>query len=178
MLPGPALTLTRPQLNHTISRAPSDTYGLDEVGSILSISTRSGRRRLYHYGIHGGSDLTPHMLWKVRREDLHQDTDLPRVTSMLPIELDHIVLAFSTLPSLFDLVYIAYRLSLLGDGYIARSSLVDLVKHGAGKPSEHLSDYPLAGPITGMHMVRNERTGERRILGGSDDGAIAIWSLE
>jgi hypothetical protein len=29
-----------------------------------------------------------------------------------------------------------------------------------------------------MHLVRNDRTGERYILGGTDDGGIAIWALE
>ena len=109
LLPEPILILIRPQLHHSVSLAPSDTYGLDAVGNIVSTSTRSGRRRLYHYGIHGEGDLAPYMLWKVRREDVHQDTDVPRVTSMLPIELDQIVLAFSKLPSPLELVCIAYR---------------------------------------------------------------------
>ena len=29
-----------------------------------------------------------------------------------------------------------------------------------------------------MHLIRNDRSGERYILGGTDDGGIAIWALE
>ena len=41
----------------------------------------------------------------------------------------------------------------------------------------HTSDGHLDGSITGVHLVQNERTNERLIVGGSDDGSIGIWSL-
>jgi WD repeat-containing protein 7 len=43
-------------------------------------------------------------------------------------------------------------------------------------PSE-VSDMPLDGYITSMHLARNDRTSEDLLIGGSDDGSIAIWSL-
>ncbi|KAG1887691.1 NUC071 domain-containing protein [Suillus subluteus] len=40
------------------------------------------------------------------------------------------------------------------------------------------SDMGLPSSILNMHLVRNDRTGQRYILGGTDDGGIAIWALE
>jgi len=41
-----------------------------------------------------------------------------------------------------------------------------------------VSDMPLNGYITGLHVVQNVRTKERFVLGGADDGTIAFWELE
>ncbi|PSR79560.1 hypothetical protein PHLCEN_2v6971 [Hermanssonia centrifuga] len=65
-----------------------------------------------------------------------------------------------------------------GDGLIAHSSFSELVQGKTRRTPDKISDLPLAGYITSMHLVTNEKTGERRIIGGSDDGAIAIWSYE
>jgi WD repeat-containing protein 7 len=36
----------------------------------------------------------------------------------------------------------------------------------------------LDGFIVGLHQIENERTGQKLIVGGADDGSIAIWSLQ
>lgn len=41
-----------------------------------------------------------------------------------------------------------------------------------------VSDIPLNGSITGLHLIQNDRTNERFIVGGSDDGCLAFWSQE
>jgi hypothetical protein len=43
---------------------------------------------------------------------------------------------------------------------------------------EKVSDTKLPSSVLHMHLVRKDRTGERYILGGTDDGGIAIWALE
>lgn len=43
---------------------------------------------------------------------------------------------------------------------------------------DKVSDMSLPSSILHMHLVRNDRTGKRYILGGTDDGGIAIWALE
>ncbi|KAJ3534487.1 hypothetical protein NM688_g7130 [Phlebia brevispora] len=150
--------LLQPQIIHSISLYPSDALSLSPKGTVISTTIRRGRRRLYCYGADAHGDMAPHMLWKVRREDVQQEPSAPRVTYMLPIELNHIILAFS-------------------DGHISRSSLGDLIRHGVTRSPDGMSDLPLAGPVTGLYVVKSEKTGEQRIIGGSDDGAIAIWSL-
>lgn len=41
-----------------------------------------------------------------------------------------------------------------------------------------ISDVPLNGSIVALYQVQNERTKERFIVGGSDDGCIALWLQE
>ena len=41
-----------------------------------------------------------------------------------------------------------------------------------------MSDVPLRGSITTLFLTENELTKERLIVGGADDGSIAIWSAE
>lgn len=43
---------------------------------------------------------------------------------------------------------------------------------------EKTCDIPLDGEITGLHLVDSETSGERILVGGADDGSIALWSLE
>lgn len=38
------------------------------------------------------------------------------------------------------------------------------------------SDIPLDGSITSLHVVDDERTKEKFVVGGSDDGSLAVWS--
>jgi hypothetical protein len=45
-------------------------------------------------------------------------------------------------------------------------------------PLAKVSEPPLDGLITGLHLVQNSRTKESFILGGADDGSIAFWALE
>lgn len=101
------LTKLRPHLFRSTSLPSSDTCILSAAGNILSTTIRSGRRRLYHHVIHGEIQSAPHLLWKARREDSQQDTAIPRVTSMLPIEVDHIILAFSKPLLVFRMPYSA-----------------------------------------------------------------------
>lgn len=95
--------------------------------------------------------------------------------SVLPVELNFVLLGYS-------------------DGHIRQTSLPCLLQRGYHAQSPPLSNFsPISGSdvlfdkvsdmslpssILNMHLVRNDRTGERYILGGTDDGGIAIWTLE
>ena len=37
------------------------------------------------------------------------------------------------------------------------------------------SNIPLNGPIVDLHFVHNDYTGKRLIVGGADDGSVAVW---
>ena len=41
-----------------------------------------------------------------------------------------------------------------------------------------MSDISLDGKITGLHLVDGESKHDRILVGGADDGSIALWSLE
>ena len=66
----------------------------------------------------------------------------------------------------------------VGDGTIGRSSFANLVQLKSDLAPEDASDIPLNGSIVGLHINQNDQTGEKLIVGGSDDGSVAIWSLE
>jgi WD repeat-containing protein 7 len=66
----------------------------------------------------------------------------------------------------------------LGDGTIGRSSFANLVQLKSNLAPGDVSDIPLNGSITALHITQNDQTGERLIVGGGDDGSVAIWSLE
>ena len=51
---------------------------------------------MYYYAVEDSGEVRPRTLWKARREDvLKPQPDAPRVTCMLPVELGHIILAYS-----------------------------------------------------------------------------------
>ncbi len=66
----------------------------------------------------------------------------------------------------------------VGDGTIGRSSFPDLVQLNSVPAPGDISDIPLQGYVIGLHVIQNDRTGERLVVGGADDGSVAIWSLE
>lgn len=40
-----------------------------------------------------------------------------------------------------------------------------------------MSDLALSGDVVSLHLIQNDRTEEKFILGGADDGSIGIWEL-
>ncbi|KAH9040230.1 hypothetical protein EDB84DRAFT_1587571 [Lactarius hengduanensis] len=124
--------------------------------------SRQGRRRIeLHTPIPSGEsrkEWTRTILWKSHDKGSNVPGD-KHITCMLPLELTHIVLGYS-------------------DGTIGRSSFAKLVHVNSQLAPEDVSDIPLDGFIVGLHIAQNDRTGERLIVGGADDGSVAIWSLE
>lgn len=42
---------------------------------------------------------------------------------------------------------------------------------------DSVSDIPLSGSVLGLQSLQNVRTGEKLLMGGADDGSVAVWSL-
>lgn len=122
------------------------------------ISSRGRRKIGLHTAISSGEsrkEWARTTLWKSHDRvpgDKH-------ITCMLPLELTHIVVGYS-------------------DGTIGRSSFAELVQVNSKLAPEDVSDIPLDGFIVALHIAQNDRTGERLIVGGADDGSVAIWSSE
>lgn len=68
------------------------------------------------------------------------------------------------------------RCSYIADGLLSRTTLFGLARDSSD--SSQKSDMPLPGAIVSMDVVKNNRTGERAVIGGADDGTIAVWSHE
>ena len=66
----------------------------------------------------------------------------------------------------------------LGDGTVGVTSFRKISHPWKDSADEVVSDVPLAGAITGLHLVQDRRTGEGLLVGGANDGSIAFWSLK
>ncbi|KZP13950.1 WD40 repeat-like protein [Athelia psychrophila] len=75
------------------------------------------------------------------------------------------------LPLDFETVLLGYD-----DGLIRRSSLAQMALPTSASLFSATSDIPLDGSITSLHIVDDARTKEKFIVGGSDDGSLAVWS--
>ncbi|KAL4080859.1 WD40-repeat-containing domain protein [Scleroderma citrinum] len=80
------------------------------------------------------------------------------LTAVLPLELDLILLGYS-------------------DGYVRQASCSALLSRYTKLLFEAQSRISISSSIRSLHFIRNESTGDAFIVGGSDDGGIAIWSL-
>jgi len=64
------------------------------------------------------------------------------------------------------------------DGLIRRSSFTQIAERRSLAEFRAVSNVPLNGSITKLHLVQNDRTNERFIVGGSEDGSLAFWTKE
>ena len=76
-----------------------------------------------------------------------------------------------------QLIVIFLILSYLADGRLRQSSLIQMIAD-SGKSSSEDSGLALNGFITSLFVALNERTRERFIIGGADDGSVGFWTLE
>ncbi|CAL1713651.1 unnamed protein product [Somion occarium] len=149
----------QPYLMHSSTLLPSDAYTITPAGHVLSTRVKRGRRRLEYTSLDdsAGSALS-YTLWSAR--DIKKNKDgVARITTTLPFELENLILGYS-------------------DGHIRRSSLQDVTRDADEGNPKNISDLPLPGDVLSIHLAVNGRTGERLLIGGADDGGIAIWDLE
>ncbi|KAI5996026.1 hypothetical protein F5J12DRAFT_896369 [Pisolithus orientalis] len=93
------------------------------------------------------------------------------LTAVLPLELDLILLGYTACSSLALRCY-----ERVSDS--PPSSAFPEPGHRDEKPLFAASSkYSIAASILSLHFIRNERTGDAFVIGGSDDGGVAIWSL-
>ncbi|OSC98008.1 WD40 repeat-like protein [Trametes coccinea BRFM310] len=145
-------------LRQTIPLSSYDVAALTQGGHLVSTRVKNGRRRI-HWASADQSDsvfakATARALWKART-DAFAPVPAPRVSRILPLELDLVVFGYT-------------------DGSLSRSSFKDAIRNARGISS----DLSLPGAILALDVVPNYRTGEHFLIGGADDGTIAIWSLE
>ena len=67
------------------------------------------------------------------------------------------------------------------DGRLRQYSIPQMSRKGENataltSSSTKTSEPALNGYILALHLVQNQRTKEKYLLGGADDGSIAFWS--
>ncbi|KAH9950696.1 WD40 repeat-like protein [Amylocystis lapponica] len=151
--------LMQPNLVQSASLLPSDACCVVHGERVVSTRVKNGRRRIESTSldIRGERIRRAHTLW-AGPENWPAGDAAPRLSCLLPVELYLVIQGYS-------------------DGSLRRSSLTQMIGRHGDSPRVS-SDVCLSGIITGLHVVDDERTKERFIIGGADDGSIAIWALE
>lgn len=178
------------------------SLGTPNAGSIISTTnevvtlryTSSSRKELSLFSPLESQDRIFHRLWRSQLATVsRQETDVT-LTAVLPLEFNSLIFGYSgfcrpSLPTLSD------EFVLPGDGRLRQTSFSALAvtppKSPLGLPLssssiqpievpqfQNTSNIPIPASICSLHLIRNERTGDRFIIGGSDDGGITVWTLQ
>ncbi|VDB82793.1 unnamed protein product [Peniophora sp. CBMAI 1063] len=129
---------------------------------ISSPISDKGRRKLevYHSPAdqRGHRQPRPETIWKANYDEQIGHASDRRITYILPYDLERFVLGFS-------------------DGTVGITSYHKMSR----SPSlvcDTTCDTSLDGEITGLHVVDGESSAGRIIVGGADDGSVALWSFD
>lgn len=140
---------------------------------------RSGQKEILVHTINPRQDVTTKQqrrsLWRAQSPSSGTILGSATLMSVLPVELNFVLLGYSdghirqtSLPCLLQRRYHAQSVPLSAFSPISAGDVL----------FDKVSDMSSHSSILNMHLIRNDRTGERYILGGTDDGGIAIWALE
>lgn len=100
------------------------------------------------------SEMKMSTLWRCTEANVKR----VRRSALLPLDFDHILLGS-------------------GDGKLRKSSFASLIGSASPQPPPKSdSEHSLNGYIISLQKIENPRTKEDYVVGGADDGSIAIWS--
>ncbi|KIK98529.1 hypothetical protein PAXRUDRAFT_800852 [Paxillus rubicundulus Ve08.2h10] len=165
----------QPVPTRTVSlRTPIAVSLIGASNELLTLRhTSSGRKEI---SIHASAASTPlsrdatrQRLWRTQLAALSQQS-YATLTAVLPLELNLIILGYSdghVRQTSFSALALTRRTSPLGFSPPIEGSLF-----------HRTSDISISASIQSLHLIRNERSGDRFIVGGSDDGGISVWTLQ
>ncbi|KAJ4498276.1 hypothetical protein C8R41DRAFT_877942 [Lentinula lateritia] len=150
--------LSQPRLFKAFSIASFDVV---EFATAFELLTVDCNHQVVRYSWYEKPQRSPenlvHTLWRRPRDTLPNSVKL---TVILPLDLNSIILGFS-------------------DGYLRQSSFLKLCDEKiSSRDCSACSDLALDGKIVSLHLATNERTNVQYLVGGGDDGSIAIWTTE
>ncbi|GJE92636.1 WD40 repeat-like protein [Phanerochaete sordida] len=145
------------RIRRSAAYSPTRLCALTASGDVLAARAKNGRLRLQATALAGAADAGTRVVWKPRRDAVEKGLSGSRVTAVLSLGLDEMFVGLS-------------------DGIVSRCSFSQLVLGAARSQYSTPSDIPLRGRICSLHATWNERTGENLVVGGADDGSVAVWS--
>ncbi|KAH7928777.1 hypothetical protein BV22DRAFT_1058262 [Leucogyrophana mollusca] len=159
-----------PKLIQSRAIGPHEAIHCSSTAEALVLRQKAGRMELVHASTTAKtpSKATTTTVPNSAATKRNANPPSATLTSLLPLELNLIILGYS-------------------DGRIRRTSLTGLAGGGAGASIasagtsifDKVSDLAVDGArIESLHLVRNDRTKERFVVGGADDGGIGVWSLD
>ncbi|KAF9265238.1 WD40 repeat-like protein [Marasmius fiardii PR-910] len=145
----------KPNLLHTIATGGSEALDIRSRSTGLIAPVKDGRFQLESIvWDEKDRNQVSQIVWRAPVK-----TSNIRLTASLPIDLNTILLGYS-------------------DGRVRQTSLMQICrKRSSEAVFSKVSDQPLDGYIVCLQEVRDLRTNDRLIMGGADDGSIAIWSI-
>ncbi|KAF8984038.1 hypothetical protein BDQ17DRAFT_1260967 [Cyathus striatus] len=156
-----------PQLIQTVVVSPHEVHAFSHPFEFVTARiAKDGRRQLTAYCI-GTESVTfletvepSRSLWQSNSSAATASTKI-QLTSLVALEADDIVQGYS-------------------DGHVRQFTLAQMCRNSSvilpfASSSKKTSDAPLPGYIIGLHVVHNQRTKEKYLVGGADDGSVAFW---
>lgn len=155
--------------------------------------TYEGRKEVSLFSPLESQDRVYHRLWRSQLATASpQEIDVT-LTAVLPLEINSLIFGYCGFAVLLCQPCLMFILP--GDGRLRRTSFSALAvipsKSPLGSPPpsssmqpieapqfQNTSNIPIPASISSLHLIRNERTGDRFIIGGSGDGGIAVWTLQ
>ncbi|KAF9483399.1 WD40 repeat-like protein [Pholiota conissans] len=152
---------THAELVHTIQTGSHQAIKLSNASMVLTRFSEDIQEIVLHSlseKILESSERASRILWHCKTT-----TQAITLTSMLPLDLEHIIQGYS-------------------DGYLRQFSLAQMARKSEKissltSSSMKTSNQPIGGSVVGLHIVQNLRTRDKFVVGGGDDGSIAFWSL-
>lgn len=184
----------RPIPAQTVSLGTTSVASLiNTTNEIITLRhTSSGLREVSLFSLSESQDQTYRRLWCSQPAIASRREIDAALTAVLPLEFNSLIFGYSRF--VVFLCRPCLMLVLLGDGRLHHTSFSALAITSPKSPSEspssssiqpidaspfqNASNIPIPASICSLHLIRNERTGDRFIIGGSDDGGIAVWSLQ
>ncbi|KAG5639736.1 hypothetical protein H0H81_000016 [Sphagnurus paluster] len=147
------------RLIQTIALREYDAVDICSALRILTTSlSSSGTRSITTFDT-GEIINLPRIIWQ-SDQSIPKSTQKAEITSLLPLELDIIVQGYN-------------------DGRLRQSSMLNMIGDSAkNSTSDKVSDLPLNGFVTALHLISNSSTKERLLVGGGDDGSVAFWTID
>ncbi|KAF8549736.1 WD40 repeat-like protein [Imleria badia] len=169
--------------NARLQPMPAQTISLGTPSAASLINTANGVVTLRHTSAGHKEvslftplevqDRTYHRLWRSQLATASRQEMGTTLTTVLPLEFNSLIFGYS-------------------DGHLRHTSFSALTSQkflSESPPSssippievplfQNTSNTPIPASIHSLHLIRNERTGDRFIIGGSDDGGITVWSLQ
>ncbi|THU84458.1 WD40 repeat-like protein [Dendrothele bispora CBS 962.96] len=163
--------IIQPKLLQTFPVGPYDSIELINPRSFLVTGFDKNGRRTVKSFVSTEKDSkdsknTLSVLWRNQSATFQSESSPSKtgvLTAMMPISVSTVVLGFS-------------------DGRLRQTTLTKICQNPGANPGSNyfgkVSEVSLGAPIVSLHIAKNERTKERLIVGGGDDGSVAIWNMD
>lgn len=167
------IALLRPYQLHSTPLPPfQKAFSLSRTDLLVYTSEKVKGVRLQVISAHSTSATT---IWQPSPSTTPSKVET-YLTATLPLDQESVILGYST--SYSNGCEHPTNSSPTGDGLIRQTLWTHMSGESVKESFDKVSDVPLDGYIASLFLVDNRRTKERFVVGGADDGSLAVWASE